>query len=161
MADVIAFTPRPPRPSSHTESLHVILLRHCVDTVTLAGRSPTLRQVREVLMSSPRGSVDLADDDFVAHSVCWNFVGDAERRAMAGLIPDPEFERILHFWTQGFAGKEPKLRGALLQMLDLLIDAEPAAPSPAPLPAPADGVPPWARYFGHPAFPPPLAPGTE
>ena len=122
MADVLTLSRPAPRPPKQP-NLSARLLRHCIDTVTLAGRPLSLGLLLDVLASVPKSREELADDAWAAQSVCWRCVNEIEFRLDAGLIAEEEYYRIADFWVKDFAGQDAALRSNVMVLLVLLKEA--------------------------------------
>ncbi len=141
MADILTLSPAPAR-ASQAETLPALLLRRCVETATLAGRAPTPGLLREILRSAPATIARLTNDTFLVQSACWQCLRQAEGRLNRGAITVMEFDKLVAFWLESFAGKDLGLHTSVLTLLNILADAEGGA-VPSPPAPPANHKPYW------------------
>ena len=99
------------------------LLRYCIDTAKLAGRPLSIDLLRQIQLSAPTSTQQIADDTWAARSLCWKCLMEAEARVDAGDALEVDFMRVLNFWRQDYASLDIKPRSTIDVMFASLVDS--------------------------------------
>lgn len=99
------------------------LLRYCIDTAKYAGRLLSVSLLREIQLSAPASPSQIAEEQWLATSTCWQCIKEAETRMEAGDVSHTDFMRIVNFWCKDWATLDIKPRSSIDAMFAVLVDA--------------------------------------
>ena len=91
------------------------LVRNAVDLILMAGSSPSLPAIFEVIQSAADSPSQTADPIWRQRSRCWQLLGLAETR-LTGTPSEPDLRQVAGYWMRHFPGMGEKTRGSIVAM---------------------------------------------